>query len=117
MARTGLCNYVFLVAFFRAVKERLNCNPEKASSIPALNRLRAVPLRSVTSKLGRTGESELTERGTGERREEDYYKGDTITGKPLFFFAAYEVKNLNWPEANQLAVYKGDCEELNLGLP
>ena len=34
-------------------------------------RLRAVPLRSVTSKLGRTGESELTERGTGERREEE----------------------------------------------
>ena len=34
-------------------------------------RLRAVPLRSVTSKLGRTGESELTERGTGDRREEE----------------------------------------------
>ena len=34
-------------------------------------RLRAVPPRSVTSKLGRTGESELTERGTGERREEE----------------------------------------------
>ena len=34
-------------------------------------RLRAVPLRSVTSKFGRTGESELTERGTGERREEE----------------------------------------------
>ena len=28
-------------------------------------RLRAVPLRSVTSKFGRTGDSELTERGTG----------------------------------------------------
>ena len=35
------------------------------------SRLRAVPLRSVTSKFGRTGESELTERGTGERREEE----------------------------------------------
>ena len=34
-------------------------------------RLRAVPLRSVTSKIGRTGDSELTERGTGERREEE----------------------------------------------
>ena len=31
-------------------------------------RLRAVSLRSVKSKLGRTGESELTERGAGERR-------------------------------------------------
>ena len=35
------------------------------------DRLRAVPLRSVTSKFGRTGDSELTERGTGERREEE----------------------------------------------
>ena len=34
-----------------------------------------------------------------------------------FFFAAHKVKNHNWPEANQLAVYKGDCEELNFGLP
>ena len=34
-----------------------------------------------------------------------------------YFFPAYEVNNLNWPEANQLAVYKGDCEELNFGLP
>ena len=34
-------------------------------------RLRAVPLRSVTSKFGRTGDSELTERGTGERWEEE----------------------------------------------
>ena len=34
-------------------------------------KLRAVPLRSVTSKFGRTGDSELTERGTGERREEE----------------------------------------------
>ena len=32
--------------------------------------LRAVPLQSVESKLGRTGESELAERETGERREE-----------------------------------------------
>ena len=35
------------------------------------SRLRAVPLRSVTSKLGRIGESELTERGTWERQEEE----------------------------------------------
>ena len=41
----------------------------------------------------------------------DYYRGDTSTGNPIVFFAAHEVKNLNWPEANQLAV----CEELNLG--
>ena len=34
-------------------------------------RLRAVSLRLVTSKLGRTGERELTERGTGDRREEE----------------------------------------------
>ena len=34
-------------------------------------RLRAVPLRSVTSTFGRTGDSELTERGTGERQEEE----------------------------------------------
>ena len=32
---------------------------------------RAVPLQSVESKLGRTGESELAERETGERREEE----------------------------------------------
>ena len=34
------------------------------------SRLRAVRLQSVESKLGRTGESELAERETGERREE-----------------------------------------------
>ena len=32
------------------------------------DRLRAVPLQSVESKLGRTGESEMAERETGERR-------------------------------------------------
>ena len=36
-----------------------------------LTRRRAVPLRSVTSKFGRTGDSELTEWGTGERWEEE----------------------------------------------
>ena len=36
-----------------------------------LSRLRPVPLRSVTSKFGKTGDSELTEKGTGERREEE----------------------------------------------
>ena len=41
------------------------------SRVLHLGRLRAVPLRSVTSKFGRTGDSELTERGTGERREEE----------------------------------------------
>ena len=34
-------------------------------------RLRAVPLQSVESKLGRTGEGEMAERETGERREEE----------------------------------------------
>ena len=34
-------------------------------------RLRAVPLQSVESKLGRTGESKLAERETGERQEEE----------------------------------------------
>ena len=32
------------------------------------DRLRAVPLQAVESKLGRTGESEMAERETGERR-------------------------------------------------
>ena len=32
------------------------------------DRLRAVPLQSVESNLGRTGESEVAERETGERR-------------------------------------------------
>ena len=36
-----------------------------------LNRLRAVPLQSVESKLGRTGEGEMAEGETGERREEE----------------------------------------------
>ena len=34
-------------------------------------RLRAVPLQSVESKLGRTGEGEMAERETGEKREEE----------------------------------------------
>ena len=34
-------------------------------------RLRAVPLQSVESKLGRTGEGEMAERETGERQEEE----------------------------------------------
>ena len=34
-------------------------------------RLRAVPLQSVESKLGRTGEGEMAERETGERRKEE----------------------------------------------
>ena len=35
------------------------------------HRRRAVPLQSVESKLGRTGEGEMAERETGERREEE----------------------------------------------
>jgi len=41
-----------------------------SNSIDLLFRLRAVALQSVESKLGRTGESEMAERETGERREE-----------------------------------------------
>ena len=44
---------------------------KKKSHFELKNRLRAVPLQSVTSKFGRTGDSELTERGTGERQEEE----------------------------------------------
>ena len=40
-----------------------------ASSI--LDCEQSLPLQSVKSKLGRTGESELAERETGERREEE----------------------------------------------
>lgn len=28
-------------------------------------------------------------------------------GKPVVFIVAHLVKNPNWPEANQLAIYKG----------
>ena len=31
-----------------------------------------------------------------------------MTGKPIVIIAAHKVKNLNWPEANQLAIYKRD---------
>ena len=34
-------------------------------------RMRAVPLQSVESKLGGTGEGEMAERETGERQEEE----------------------------------------------
>ena len=47
----------------------------------------------------------------------DYYRGNIITGKPVVFCAAHKVKNPNWPEAKQLAVNKGDCEELHSGIP
>ena len=55
--------------YFRYIKASFS----RVSCLVTMNntRLRAVPLRSVTSKFGRTGESELTERGTGERREEE----------------------------------------------
>ena len=52
-------------------------------------RLRAVPLRSVTSKLGRTGESELTERGTGERREQSLFGQSPLSSAGL--------ERANWP--------------------
>ena len=43
-----------------------NCNPALLSTVMSF-RLRAVPLQSVESKLGRTGEGEMAERETGER--------------------------------------------------
>ena len=58
----------FLISVFFRASAALILN--RQSRKPPL-RLRAVPLRSVTSKFGRTGDSELTERGTGERREEE----------------------------------------------
>ena len=33
-----------------------------------------------------------------------------VIGKPVVFIVAHMVKNLNWPEANQLAIYKGVWE-------
>ena len=61
-------------------------------------RLRAVPLQSVESKLGRTGESELAERETGERR--------LLPSFPSAFarFARFP-RSRNHPEG-LLAVYK-----------
>ena len=55
-------------------RAQINNFPSKSHVIPLLasgSRLRAVPLRSVTSKFGRTGDSESTEWGTGERWEEE----------------------------------------------
>ena len=34
------------------------------------------------------------------------YRGNTITVKPVVFILAQKVKNPNWPEADQLAIYK-----------
>ena len=45
------------------------------------HKLRAVPLQSVESKLGRTGEGEMAERETGERREEE---GPFVQGGKTF---------------------------------
>ena len=61
-------------------------------------KLRAVPLQSVESKLGRTGESELAERETGERR--------LLPSFPSAFarFARFP-RSRNHPEG-LLAVYK-----------
>ena len=36
--------------------------------------------------------------------------GNTITGKLVVFIVAHRVKIPNWPEANQLAIYKLDRE-------
>ena len=41
-------------------------------------------------------------------RTDFIYKGNTITGKPVVLIVAHKVKNPNWPEANQLAIYKHD---------
>lgn len=35
-------------------------------------------------------------------------RGNTITGKPVIFIVAHTIKNSNWPQADQLPVYKGD---------
>ena len=44
-------------------------------------------------------------------------RGNIIVGKPAVFIVAHKGKNLNWPAANQFAIYKCDREELNSGLP
>lgn len=44
--------------------------------------MRAVPLQSIESKLGRTGESEIAERKTGERPP-----SQLLLGFCLFFFS------------------------------
>ena len=41
-------------------------------------------------------------------------RGNTSTGRPVVFIAAHEVKNPNWPEANQWARFTSMTEELNL---
>ena len=57
-------------------------------------RLRAVPLQSVESKLGRTGESELAERETGERREEDLPDFPPPPQLPLGFRSLRSISSL-----------------------
>ena len=39
-----------------------------------------------------------------------------VIGKRVVFIVAHMVKNPNWPEANQLAIYKG-VWEIDSGLP
>ena len=39
-----------------------------------------------------------------------------VIGKRVVFIVAHMVKNANWPEANQLAIYKG-VWEVDSGLP
>ena len=57
--------HVFLKIIFRVVQLFVS-SPKKIDNPES--RLRALHLQSVESKLGRTGESELAERETGERR-------------------------------------------------
>ena len=62
----------FRVHFFRNGLSRNSCMSNAHCA-----RLRAVPLQSVESKLGRTGESEMAERETGERLR----RGLTVVNK------------------------------------
>ena len=43
-------------------------------------------------------------------------RGNASTGKPVVFIAANEVKNPNWPAANQFARFTSVTKELHLGL-
>ena len=36
------------------------------------------------------------------------FRGNTITGKPEVFIVTHKVKNPNWKEVKQLAIYKRD---------
>ena len=72
--------FLFIISFVRP------CPVQRQPSHPKRLRLRAVPLRSVTSKLGRTGESEFTRarkvRVRGERKPRGSW-GESGKGVPF----------------------------------